>query len=761
MPKPRSKKKRFWSQPSVQPKPEELNHSEFLNRELSWIQFNRRVLFEAQDERTPLLERLRFLGIVTSNLDEFFMKRVGKLMRKTAAGFDSPSLDGTPPSEQLKTIRAEILNTISAQASCFKEQIIPSLLKQGVQLLHWTDLTEEERGIAKQYFRNNIFSALTPLAVDPGHPFPFISNLSTSLGVTVQYPDREERLFARVKVPRNLAQWIALKPGSAEGGYRFLSLHELVREHLSELFPQMTISDVMPFRVTRSADLDRDDEDAEDLLEMIEQELYQRRFAPVVRLEHGANPPPGMLRFLLDELEITEAEVYEMPSELDFTTLSPLFDLNLAHLKHRPWVPVTPSLLVDDEANILSIIRNQDILVHHPYESFVSTVERFVRTAVEDPKVLAIKMTIYRTGDNSPFMPLLIQAARAGKQVVCVVELTASFDEERNIYWAQALEKAGVHVIYGIVGLKTHAKAILVVRQESDGLRSYAHIGTGNYSLHTASVYTDLGLFTCDPEINEDLVNLFHSLTGRSLKTDYKKLLVSPVNMLERFIACIERERDNAKKGLPTGIIAKMNALDEYSICRALYAASQAGVKIDLLVRGPCTLRAGVPGLSENIRVISVVGRLLEHSRMFYFRAGAESETDGEFLMGSADWMYRNLHARVEVVAPVKEVHQRKRCWEIFQTMLQDRRSAWDMLPDGTYRQRVLGEEDLKKQPPDSADQYQGTHDRLMQLTRQANKIERSGERNGEVEQHAQEAHAKNESGNVVVGTFTRNTSDK
>lgn len=690
--------------------PDDLNPALFVNRELSWLKFNRRVLNEAIDDRIPLLERVRFLGIVASNLDEFFMKRVGRLKSRIAAGFESPSADGLTSSQQLTAIREDVLQLVNEQGECYTKLLRPELLKNGIELLGWNDITDQEREIAKHYYRNNVFPLLTPLAVDPGHPFPFISNLSTSLGVLLRHPDRDEQQFARVKVPRTIPQWILLTSDTQRGKYRYISLRELIQSNLADLFPQVVIVDCMSFRVTRSADLEREEEEGEDMLEIIEQEVYQRRFARVVRLEHGASPNPWVLRFLIEELELVEHDLYEVHQEFDYASLSTLYELNLPQLKYRPWIPATPALLADEETNILTILRNQDLLVHHPYESFVSSVEKFVRTAVQDPKVLAIKMTIYRTGDNSPFMPLLIQAARAGKQVVCVVELTASFDEERNIYWAQALERAGVHVIYGIVGYKTHAKTILVVRQEPEGLRCYAHIGTGNYHINTSNVYTDMGLFTCDQEVTSDLVDLFHYLTGRSLKSQYQKLLVAPLNMKEKMLAMVDRETQNAQRGLPARIIVKVNGFDEHNLCRALYRASQAGVTVDLLVRGPCTLRPGIPGLSENIRVVSVVGRLLEHSRLFYFRNGAENELDGEFYMGSADWLYRNLLTRVEVTAPIKELAHRRKCWEVFSVMLADKRNAWDMLSDGSYRQRV---------PDQTPESHISCHDKLLALTRQ------------------------------------------
>jgi polyphosphate kinase len=678
--------------------------SPFLNRELTWLEFNRRVLHEALDPRTPLLDRVSFLSIFTSNLDEFYMKRVGGLQRQIATGVMSHSLDGRTAVEQLAAIREAVLPMLARQADCYETEIKPALAQQGVHLLNWEELSDDDRRAARTHFDTQVFPVLTPLAVDPGHPFPFMSNLSTSLGVVLKSPTREERLFARVKVPQMLARWVQL-PATADAALRFVHLQEVIWHNLDELFPDMQIVGVMPFRVTRNADVERDEEDAEDLLEMIEEELRARRFARVVRLEHGPNPDPWMLQFLVQELELRDTDVYELPGELDFTDLKQLLDLPLPKLRAEPWNPITPAALADD-VDIFSVIRSGDLLLHHPYESFVASVERFISAAVDDPRVLAIRMSLYRTGDDSPFIHKLIEAAEQGKQVVCLVEVKARFDEQRNIQVAQRLEKAGVHVVYGIVGLKTHCKTAVVVRKESDGLRCYAHIGTGNYHVGTARLYTDLGLLTANPQYTQDIVELFNYLTGRSLKRDYTKLLVAPVTMKKRFIEMIDREIAHAKAGRPAQIIAKMNSLEDQKIIQSLYRASAAGVKIDLIVRGFCCLRPQVPGLSENIRVISVIGRFLEHSRIFYFRNAAADPLDGQFFIGSADWMYRNLSSRVEAVTPIEPRPLRERLWQIISIMLADKRQAWDMHPDGSYIQR---------QPTDP-DKDIGTHRKLMQL---------------------------------------------
>ncbi len=698
--------------PSSTPLQSDVATAEFLGRDLAWLEFNRRVLHEALDARTPLLERVRFLGIFTSNLDEFFMKRVGRLKRNVAAGAAASAL-----SADLDALRGAVISMIRSQADAYRREILPALTAHDIHLCRWDQLTPEERKTADSYFRQSVFRILTPLAVDPGHPFPFISNLSTSLGVTLRFPDSDERLFARVKIPTGLPTWIRVDPGRAEpqrviagAPIRFVSLTDVIQHNLDALFPDMVLLNVMPFRVTRNADIERDEEDTEDLLELIEQELHQRRFERVVRLEHGPNPEPSMLALLMDELQISESDVYEMPAELDFTELSPIVDLHLPAHKHQPWTPVIPPALVDVEGtDFFSVVRKGDILVHHPYESFSASVERFIRIAAEDPRVLAIKMTVYRTGDDSPFIPTLIRAANDGKHVVCLVELKARFDEERNIYWAQQLEQAGVHVVYGIVGLKTHTKTALVVRQEPDGLRCYAHIGTGNYHVQTARLYTDLGLFTAKPEYTDEVVELFNYLTGRSRKRDWTRLLVAPLNMKERFLSLIDREITHAQSGRPCGIIAKMNSFDDAAIGRALYRASVAGVGTDLVIRGLCTIRPLVPGLSERVRVISVIGRFLEHSRIFYFRNGADDPLNGEFYIGSADWMHRNLQSRVEAIVPVEDRPLRERLWEILQTMLSDQRQAWEMRSDGSYTQR---------QPSDPA-RALGTHQALMNAARQ------------------------------------------
>jgi len=698
------------SAPQPQPAPSRpLEPGDLINRELSWLEFNRRVLREAMDERTPLLERVRFLAIFTGNLDEFFQKRVGGLKRQVAEGVVQRTPDGMTPAQQLAAIRQTVIPMLGQQAECDRTVIRPALADHGIHVVRWDELTEPEKRFATRYFRENVFPVLTPLAVDPGHPFPFISNLSTSLGVTLRHPESAEHLFARVKIPEVLPSLIRLNRGEQGNGvYRFISLLELISRNLDDLFPAMVLLNIMPFRVTRNADIERDEEDVEDLLESIAQELRQRRFEKVVRLEHGPNPDSEMLDFLVSELELSRSDVYEMPGELDYGDLAPIADLPIPDGRYRPWIPVKPRAFADESADVFSVIRGGDVLVHHPYESFSASVERFVEAAATDPGVLAIKMTLYRTGDDSPFVRRLIEAAESGKQVVCLVELKARFDEERNIHWARALEKVGVHVVYGVLGLKTHTKTVLVVRREGEALRCYAHIGTGNYHVGTSRLYTDVGLFTADAAVTEELVELFHFLTGRSLKRDYVKLLVAPLNMRERFVGMIEREIEHRRAGRPCGIVAKMNSLEDLGICAALYRASGEGVPIDLIVRGFCCLRPGAPGLSENIRVISIVGRFLEHARLFHFRNGCGNPAEGEFYFGSADWMYRNLSNRVEAIVPVEEKALREKCWEILRVQLADERQAWDMRSDGTYVQRT---------PRDPTIDL-GCHEQFMRLAR-------------------------------------------
>jgi polyphosphate kinase len=679
----------------------------FLNREIGALKFNERVLFQAKDERNPVLERIRFLNIFHSNLDEFFMKRVGGLQRQFFANLASLSPDGLTPEEQLKSIREKVLTFNTGIKPLLEDSLLPELKKQQIHLLTYNELTDDEKTWAKQFFRDRIFPILTPMAVDPGHPFPLISNLSTSLAVSLKVPNEDEALFARIKIPEVFPFWLRI-PNTPIGTERFISVVEIIKQNLETLFPKMAIQNVMPFRVTRNIDIDTDLEEVEDLLELIEEEVKQRKFAEVVRLEHGPDPDPWLLEFLMDELDLSKEETFEFPVPLEYKNLTEVANLPLPQHKFKQINPVTPAPLADESGNIFSIIKSSDILVHQPYESFSSSVERFIVTASTDPSVMALKMTLYRTNEESSIVNALIRAAELGKQVVCLVELKARLDEERNIYWAQALEKAGVHVVYGIVGLKTHAKLALVVRRERDEFRSYVHIGTGNYNSQTAKAYTDLGLFTARPEITGEVVEVFHYLTGRSLKTDYKSLLIAPINMKTKFLEMIALETENAKKGLPTGIVAKFNNLEDKNIIEALYDASRAGVHVQLIVRGFCCLRPQVPQMSENISVTSLIGPFLEHSRIFYFRNGAPDPVDGRFFMGSADWMGRNLLGRVEVITPIDDKLAREKVWEALTVILQDHRLVWDMDALGDYKLRY----------PQTPEQEVGAHDLLTEKMR-------------------------------------------
>lgn len=684
------------------------DRSLFFNRELGWLKFNKRVLAQAQDSRFPILERVKFFNIFNSNLDEFFMKRVGGLQRQFYAKVAKASLDGLNAEDQLRLIRAKVLALNEEVRKLLQGDLLPGLAQGGIHLLQWSQLSPEEQVWAHQFFRDKIFPVLTPMAVDPGHPFPLISNLSISLAVSLVGPTDDETLFARIKIPEVFPTWLRI-PNTPVGVEKFLSCAEVIRQHVGELFPRMTIKNVMPFRVTRNIDIEAaDEEGVEDLLELIEEEVRQRRFAEVVRLEHGPDPDPWLLQFLTEELDLGPEETYVYPLPLEFKNLGSIANLSMSALKFKPWNPVTVPQLVDESANIFTVLRNSDLLVHHPYDNFSSSVERFIQTAALDPHVVAIKMTLYRTSEESPIVHALIRAAEEGKQVVCLVELKARLDEERNIYWAQAMEKAGVHVVYGIVGLKTHAKIALVVRQEKEEFKSYAHIGTGNYHPQTARFYTDMGLLTSRQELTSELVEVFHYLTGRSLKSDYKHLMVAPINLRQRILEMIKVEIEAARSGLPSGIIAKMNNLEDRHIIDALYEASRAGVPIQLIVRGFTCLRPQVPGVSENIKVISIIGPFLEHSRVFYFRNRQPNEIDGRFFIGSADWMTRNLLGRVEVVTPVEDRAARDRIWEALQTMINDQRLAWDLDGEGHYHQRR----------PRTPEEEIGCHDLLAEKAR-------------------------------------------
>ena len=680
----------------------------YLDRDLSWLEFNRRVLWEARDPRTPLLERLKFLAIFSMNLDEFFMKRAEWIRAANQASEVSSETIGSKPCNQ-EQLRAKLLPDLELQASCFQE-LRTELKAHRIHLLEWNELDPAQVQECREYFRSQVFPILTPLALDPTHPFPFLSNLSTSLGVRLRDPVTGEVCFARLKVPSAVSSWIPLPTKNSDQGFVFVKAHDVVGQNLAEVFVGMEVISVTPFRITRDAEVEQD-EDLTDLRLQVQHQLDQRRFEPVVRLELAPNPDTWVRELLKSKFNLNESDVYELPEELDYTGLMRVASLPVPALRDTPWDPVQPLMIPDPEQDLFELIREGDVLVHHPYESFDASVERFVREAAEDPMVRAIKMTVYRVGDDTPFVKSLVRAAQSGKEVVCLVEVRARFDEARNLQWGEQLEAVGAHVVYGVMGLKTHSKVALVMRQEADGLRAYAHIGTGNYHVKTARLYTDLGLFTCDTAITDEVVQLFHALTGRSRKRDYQHLLVAPVVMRSRFLELIQNEIDHAQAGRPSRIIAKMNQLEDPDICEALWRASKAGVPISLIVRGFCCLRPQVAGQTANIEVISVIGRFLEHARVFYFANAQSDPLAGLFFLGSADWMERNLSHRVEVITPVKSLRLKERLWEILQVALTDQRQAWDMSVDSLYVQRRPADE----APPD---QIEGSHKILMRLTR-------------------------------------------
>jgi len=657
----------------------------YFNRELSWLDFNARVLQQALDGRHPLLERVRFLGITASNLDEFIQKRFGGLRRIEAAGVRRLSPDGLTPVKQLELVREAISHLAIALQRVWKEEVQPLLLREaGVSISTVAELDDEAQRKLGAFFREHLYPILTPLAVDPGHPFPFISNLSLSLAIRMREPVTGALHFARVKVPTRHGRWIRV-PGASD--YHFVAVEELVRHHAGELFRGMEILGVHAFRVIRNADVSREEEEAEDLIEMISEELRERRLAPVVRLEVERSMSDETQSLLLRELELGAEDVQLVDGELALDHLIELAGIPLPEHQFEPWEPVVPARLFQGieadgrRQDIFSALRGGDLLVHHPYDSFAGTVLRLVEEAAEDPKVLAIKQTLYRTSDDSPIVRALLRAVALGKQVAVLVEVKARFDEQNNIEWARILENAGVHVTYGVVGLKTHAKAVLVIREEDGHPRTYVHIGTGNYHSDNARIYTDLGLLTCDPEIGRDVVNLFHFLTGYAPAQPYHRLMVAPSGMRAAFIALIEREISLQRSGTPGRIVAKMNALDDSEIIRHLYRASQAGVRIDLVIRGHCSLRPGIPGYSEHVRVVSIIGRFLEHDRIFLFGNSGNPAV----YIGSADWRGRNLDSRVEALAPIDEPTLRARLIGILDTALSDNDLAWELEPDGGY----------------------------------------------------------------------------
>jgi len=660
----------------------------YLNRELSWLDFNERVLALAGQEEMPLLERAKFLAIFAANLDEFFMVRVAGLKRQQAAGMaQMRSADGLTSAEQLARVQRRVADMAQRHARLFHEDVGPGLAERGVRVTRWAELTRAQRAILEEVFTERIFPVLTPLAVDPGHPFPYISNLSLNLAVIVEDADTRERHFARVKVPPLLGRFV-----SPEAGVH-VPIEDVMAAHLDRLFPGMQVVEQHAFRVTRDADLEVDDDGAEDLLEALEDELRRRRLSPAVRLEVAEDTPDHVVALLLRELQVTEADVQSLPGPLDLSALWELHRLDHPDLKDEPLQPVTPSELVlgeDQLPDMFASIARRDVLVHHPYDSFATTVQRFIEQAAADPNVLAIKQTLYRTSGDSPIVDALVRAAGSGKQVVVLVEIKARFDEVNNIGWARVLEQAGCHVVYGVLGLKTHAKLCLVVREEEGQLRRYVHVGTGNYNPITARAYEDLGLLSAAPALGADVSRLFNVLTGYARETEYERLVVAPRSMRDRIVALIRREQAHAMAGRPARIVMKLNSLIDEVVVDALYDASRRGVEIDLVVRGICALRPGMRRISERIRVRSILGRYLEHSRIYWFANGGRPEV----LVGSADMMHRNLDRRVESLVAVDSPDARDRLERILQLALADNTGTWVLGSTGEWErvQRAKGE---------------------------------------------------------------------
>jgi polyphosphate kinase len=673
----------------------------WIDRDLGWLDFNDRVLAEALDERTALLERAKFLAIFTSNLDEFFMKRVSTLRART-----------TPAAAKLLLqVHDRLAESLERQADCYRNRIVPGLAAHGIHLRKWDDLTPAQRDEADCYFDAEISAALTPLVFDLAHPFPFLSNLSSSLAFLLYDPQRQTTSHARVKVPSDLRQWISPTADVAQGQMVFVSLHEVIRGNAHKLYAGMKLAGTTLFRLTRDAEVEIDEDSDETLLEVVREQVRQRRYEPVVRLEFTPGADPSIREMLQERFKLAAVDIYELPEELDYTSLFQIASLPVPALRDAAWTPLALAAFEDSSGPFASI-RAADVLVHHPYDSFEHSVEEFIAAAAVDPHTVAVKMTAYRVGDDTPFVKSLIKAAESGKQVACAIEIKARFDEERNLHWAAELERVGAHVTFGVQGLKTHAKLALVVRKEAQGLRSYVHIGTGNYHVRTARLYADVGLFTCNPEITRDVIHLFHYLTGHSEAPVCQMLLAAPQNMRQRFVELIRREIANRQAGMPARIVAKMNQLEDPELIQVLCEASAAGVPIDLIVRGFCCLRPGVPGRSEGIRVRSIVGRFLEHSRIYHFAAGVDDPLLGEYYIGSADWMYRNLSKRVEVVTPILDGDCRARLWEVLNIYLRDRRQAWVLDETGKYN-RIC---------PDGATdgtEAQGSHEILMELARQ------------------------------------------
>ena len=678
---------------------EPLPNDRFFDRELSWLKFNKRVLELAQDEDLPIIERASFAAIFANNLDEFFMVRVAGLKRRIDTGIAVTAASGLSPRQQLRAISEQAHRLQDEHAHYMIDHILPDLAKEKIVLLSWDKLTAAEQERLSRYYRQQVFPVLTPLAVDPAHPFPYISGGSINLAVLVENPASGKSHFARVKIPGNLNRLVPVDDltddETTDVRYGFITMENLIIAHLESLFPGMIIKEARSFRVTRNEDIDVEEDDAENLLNAMEKELLRRRFGPPIRLEISDETSPFLSQLLADQLRVSADEVYRLPAPLDATVLFELGGIDRPDLKNRPFVPTTNRQIAEVESSraqdIFAAIRERDILLHHPYDSFSTSVQAFLAQAAADPKVLAIKQTLYRTSSNSPIIDALIDAAHAGKQVLALVEIKARFDEDANIAWARKLERAGVHVVYGIVGLKTHCKLSLVVRQEADGLRRYCHVGTGNYNPKTARIYTDLGLLTCDPVVGQDMTRLFNQLSGYAPKSSFHRLLVAPRTVRSGLIQRIRREEDAARAGKEAWIKIKVNSIVDEKTIDALYRASQAGVKIDIVERGICALKPGVPGLSENIRVRSILGRFLEHSRIYAFansdgpQIGEGPAAGPEVWIGSADLMHRNLDRRVEALVRITAPEQIDELIKYVDLQMADSTASWHMEADGTY----------------------------------------------------------------------------
>ena len=686
---------------------EPLTNDRFFDRELSWLKFNKRVLELAQDEDLPVIERASFAAIFANNLDEFFMVRVAGLKRRIDTGIAVTAASGLSPRQQLRAISEQAHRLQDEHAHYIIDHILPDLAKEQIVLLSWDKLTAAEQERLSRYYRQQVFPVLTPLAVDPAHPFPYISGGSLNLAVLVENPASGKSHFARVKVPGNLNRLVPVddltEDESTNVRYGFITMENLIIAHLESLFPGMIIKEARSFRVTRNEDIDVEEDDAENLLNAMEKELLRRRFGPPIRLEISDETSPFLSQLLADQLRVSADEVYRLPAPLDATVLFELGGIDRPDLKYRPFIPTTNRQIAEVESSraqdIFAAIRERDILLHHPYDSFSTSVQAFLAQAAADPKVLAIKQTLYRTSSNSPIIDALIDAAHAGKQVLALVEIKARFDEDANIAWARKLERAGVHVVYGIVGLKTHCKLSLVVRQEADGLRRYCHVGTGNYNPKTARIYTDLGLLTCDPVVGQDMTRLFNQLSGYAPKSSFHRLLVAPRTVRSGLIQRIRREEDAARAGKEAWIKIKVNSIVDEKTIDALYRASQAGVKIDIVERGICALKPGVPGLSENIRVRSILGRFLEHSRIYAFansdgpQIGEGPAAGPEVWIGSADLMHRNLDRRVEALVRIVAPEQIDELIKYVDLQMADSTASWHMQADGTYVRHCKDEE--------------------------------------------------------------------